>query len=24
MLNKVMLIGYLGDDPESKTMTSGA
>ncbi|EJF87340.1 MULTISPECIES: single-stranded DNA-binding protein [Bartonella] len=23
MLNKVMLIGYLGDDPESKTMTSG-
>ncbi|WP_375634844.1 MULTISPECIES: single-stranded DNA-binding protein [unclassified Bartonella] len=24
MLNKVMLIGYLGNDPESKTMTSGA
>ncbi|ATP11978.1 hypothetical protein BHOIPH791_14210 [Bartonella henselae] len=24
MLNKVMLIGYLGDDPESKTITSGA
>lgn len=24
MLNKVMLIGYLGDEPESKTMTSGA
>ncbi|PIT68034.1 single-stranded DNA-binding protein [Bartonella tribocorum] len=23
MLNKVMLIGYLGGDPESKTMTSG-
>ncbi|WP_345117236.1 single-stranded DNA-binding protein [Bartonella jaculi] len=23
MLNKVMLIGYLGADPESKTMTSG-
>ncbi|EJF84048.1 single-strand binding protein [Bartonella elizabethae Re6043vi] len=24
MLNKVMLIGYLGDNPESKTMNSGA
>ncbi|WP_273760012.1 single-stranded DNA-binding protein [Bartonella sp. ML70XJBT.G] len=24
MLNKVILIGYLGDDPESKTMISGA
>ncbi|WP_375643869.1 MULTISPECIES: single-stranded DNA-binding protein, partial [unclassified Bartonella] len=24
MLNKVMLIGYLGADPESKTMSSGA
>ncbi|WP_375676718.1 single-stranded DNA-binding protein [Bartonella sp. CB21SXKL] len=24
MLNKVLLIGYLGNDPESKTMTSGA
>ncbi|WP_375608393.1 MULTISPECIES: single-stranded DNA-binding protein [unclassified Bartonella] len=23
MLNKVMLIGYLGNDPESKTMNSG-
>ncbi|WP_273721905.1 single-stranded DNA-binding protein, partial [Bartonella sp. ML71XJBT] len=24
MLNKVILIGYLGADPESKTMNSGA
>ncbi|MBB5074531.1 single stranded DNA-binding protein, partial [Bartonella callosciuri] len=24
MLNKVMLIGFLGADPESKTMPSGA
>ncbi|QEE08639.1 single-stranded DNA-binding protein [Bartonella kosoyi] len=24
MLNKVILMGYLGADPESKTMTSGA